>query len=351
MQRTPLASLLGFAALWSVAGCDGCAETPCSGTVDCATETRCPALCGESVSPLPVGNSDGQEGEGEGPASGEGEGELPSGEGEGENPVSGEGEGEGEQPGEGEGEGEGPAAPPSPCGDHEPEAERCSFEDENCDGQINEGLDCTFLASSGTAVWRVDPFLGTTEHLMDVDAPGIDILFDLDVDLDGSLLATAGRTLYRVANDGSLTALETGRLPFNPNGLAVSSDGSVFIANHDTLVGSRVVRAASSSDAAEFFSALDPWDSSGDCVHHKNELFITASGQGEDHLIVMDTTTGDLGEVGGMGVVGVMGMSSAFGLLFGVTNAGDIVRIDPNTAVTEVLHSTDVAFTGAANRR
>jgi hypothetical protein len=246
-----------------------------------------------------------------------------------------------------------PAEPDEPAAPAcQPTAERCSFVDESCDGRNNEGLDCTFVAASNDALWSVDPFAGVVTRLGGVTRIGAEVLFDIDTAPDGTLLATAGRSLYRVNGDGTLTAMGSWRLPFNPNGLAVDADGTVFVTNHDRLVGSKVVSSSSPDVEPTHFTSLGELDSSGDCVRHKTRLLLTVVGTGGDRLTVVDLQTREVSVVGDLGFVGVMGLSSAFGELFGVTGTGEVLRIDDETGDTELLFTTpDVRFTGASSRR
>ncbi len=240
-----------------------------------------------------------------------------------------------------------PGAPPS-C---QPVGERCSFVDEDCDGVNNDGLDCTFLAASNGALWRVDPFAGTVDHVLDVTRFGSETLFDIDSAPDGSVLATAGRSLYRVGDNGTLTTLVSGRLPFNPNGLAVDDDGTVFVANHDRLVGSKIVRASSPGVEPSFFTSLGELDSSGDCVRHKTLLLVTVVGEGSDRLARVDLETGDVSVLGDTGFSGVMGLASAFDELWGLTGDGGVLRVDENNGEATLVFESDIPFTGAASRR
>jgi hypothetical protein len=239
------------------------------------------------------------------------------------------------------------AMDPSAC---QPTGERCSFVDENCNGENNEGLDCTFVAVSNDTVFRVDPFGGTVTAVTGVERFGAEVLFDVDTGPDGTLWATAGRSLYRVETDGSLTAVVAGTLPFNPNGLAVGPDGSVFVSNHDRLVGSKVVSAPTTTTAPAFFASLDDLHSSGDCVRHKRTLLVSVVGDGSDRLASVDLETHEVSIVGDLSFDGVMGLSSAFGFLFGVTGDGEVLVIDDETASTDLLFDVDVRFTGASSR-
>jgi hypothetical protein len=273
---------------------------------------------------------------------------------------------------EGGGAGEGPsgddgAEPPADAADAPgdssdgcaPASERCSFEDEDCDGQNNEGLDCTFLASSQDALWQVDPFTGEVTLLQEIELPGIEVLFDVAVAPGGVPYATAGRKLYRIEETGPVLALENTSdapyaIPYNPNGLAIADDGTLFISNHDPLVGSKIVRSSSPASLPELLTSIDPYTSGGDCVINKGYLLVAAddpADSGTDVLIEVPWDGPGPILVGSMGFDNVYGLSSAFGLLFGVTHAGEVLLVDETTGAAELLHETDVAFTGAANRR
>jgi hypothetical protein len=241
----------------------------------------------------------------------------------------------------------------------EPSAERCSFVDESCDGQNNEGLDCTFLASSEDALWRVDPFTGVVAHVQDVSLPGIEVLFDVAEAPGGELYATAGRKLYRIDDDGAQLALENNgaqpsAIPFNPNGLAIGYDGAVFISSHDTFVGSKVVQSQSVDELPAFLGSLSPFHSAGDCVINKGALLVAVDGAAEgasDILVELPLGGGAPIVLGELGYDGVHGLSEAFDLLFAVTASGEVLLVDEGDGSTTLLFDVDIDFTGAASLR
>jgi hypothetical protein len=236
--------------------------------------------------------------------------------------------------------------------------ERCSFEDEDGDGENNEGLECTFFAATEDAIWRVDPFAGVVTWDRDADLPGVLEIFDLGMAPDGHLYATAGRKIFRIDATEMVEVLgesESGlqQIPFNPNGLAFDDTGKMYITNHDPLVGSRVVSAPSPLQPPTLLRTLGDYHSSGDCVIDKGALLFTADTQGSstDVLVRVPWQGTALEVVGDLGWDGVYGLSSAYGYLFGVTHAGAVLRIDSETGSTELLFETGHSFTGAANVR
>ena len=82
--------------------------------------------------------------------------------------------------------------------------EKCSFEDENCNGDNNELLDCSFVAAGPDDLYRVDPFTPQVWWLFTVDHRGVSGgMLDIDIDPDGQLLVVKKTGLYQVDESDS----------------------------------------------------------------------------------------------------------------------------------------------------
>jgi hypothetical protein len=68
-----------------------------------------------------------------------------------------------------------------------------------------------------------------------------------------------------------------------------------------------------------------------------------------DVLVEVDAATGATTTRGAMGFSKVFGLSASFGFLFGVTQAGEVIEVDPATGTSTLLFDTDNFFNGAAN--
>lgn len=343
--------------MWAVLGmaCEGCAEGPCQSDAECLDDEVClSGTCRVAGSPMADG----------GVASVADGGPVAQGDG-GTSLGTGDDAGGGDS-GSGSGSGGGSSGPRADGGtvDMCDRAERCSFEDEDCDGRLNNDLDCTFLASSEGALWRVDPFAQTIDLAFEVTLPGTEKIFDIDQAPDGSVYATTGsRKVYRVEHEGPVevfggTTTSNSPVPRNPNGLAIGDDGTFFISNQDALVGGRVVATGSLNEDPELLQVLDPYDSSGDCVIDKGSLLVSAVNLDDDDtygitdlLIRVPFDGSNPALIGSFGFLDVYGLSSSFDKLFGVTADGKVLFIDRDTGAAELLFETQISFTGAGNRR
>jgi hypothetical protein len=69
-----------------------------------------------------------------------------------------------------------------------------------------------------------------------------------------------------------------------------------------------------------------------------------------DVLVRIDSATAVASAVGEIGVSHVYGLTAAWGFMFGVTSAGELVEIDPDTGAGEVIHVfEDRRWFGAAS--
>ncbi|MFT4703673.1 MAG: hypothetical protein ACI81R_001365 [Bradymonadia bacterium] len=220
--------------------------------------------------------------------------------------------------------------------------ERCDFDDNNCNGEVNEGLDCRVYVHSSSRLYLSDPFLGTLDELGSVPS-----LFDLDTSPDGTVYGvTSSRTLQRF--DGmswSLVGSLSG-IAANLNGFAIDGFGRAFGTGGTSLFGIDTTTGTSTT-----VSTSTGYTSSGDCVVDKNDvLFMTATGVGGDDLVVLDTATGAGRLIGGVGFDGVYGLTATYGFMFGFTGSGEVIEIDPNTGTGRLLHThSGIQFYGAAS--
>jgi hypothetical protein len=277
-------------------------------------------------------------------------------------PQPGEGEGEGGNEGEGEGgncidnDRDGDCVE-TDCDDNDRNrsslvAEACSFVDENCDGNNNEGIDCRFLSHDRERFFMIDPFAETVTTVGSAALPGDGGLLDVDLDVDGTLVAARNDGLYAVEMDGTLTLQTDADAPTRTVGMAINSSGTRFLVNQDGEdSGAYQVSAAG---VVTLVGNVEPYQPSGDCVVLKNDdLLMSARGLefgDPDVLVAVNATTGAPTLIGSIGYERVYGLSASFDWLFGTTLNGEVLLIDPSTGAGDVLFiDAEREFWGAAN--
>lgn len=237
----------------------------------------------------------------------------------------------------------GPDCDDSSGGVHPGRVEGCNFVDDNCDGFINEGLDCRVYAHTSTQLYLVDPFLGTTDFVTTVPS-----LFDFDTDSEGKLYGiSSSRVLHRFNEDSdSWTSVGT-FAGASGNGFAIDSAGLGYITAGNNLYSLNLNTAESTLIGA----MGGGFRSSGDCVVDKsNQLFMTSSGGSSDTLVAISRETGEGRLVGPTGSSGIWGLTAAWGFLFGFNSSGQVLEIDPGTGSATVRHTFgDLSWYGAAS--
>lgn len=235
------------------------------------------------------------------------------------------------------------------CDDNNParspsRAEICDEIDNNCNDVVNDDVVCSFYAHSDTTLYRLDPFQRTLTEVAPL--PG---LFDIDTHPDGTLYGLSPEYLYRF--DAGSSAWN--RLPQglgenvgNANGMAIDSEGNVFITS-----GNKVYSADLTTGVARFIGNMGGfYSSSGDCVVTKQDvLYMTSSHTPTDSLVVVDGINAMTTLVGVTGYNGIWGLTAAWGRLWGITSAGELVELDRNTGRGTLIHTFAASFYGAAS--
>jgi hypothetical protein len=224
--------------------------------------------------------------------------------------------------------------------------ESCDFVDNNCDGDINEGLNCTVYAHNATELFSVDPFKGTLSYVGAV--PGV---VDFDTDTDGNLYGISATLLYRL-NEPTGEWIEVGALgetDGQANGFAIDAQGNAYATSGAYLYS---VNLETGETQTVGMVGEDIW-SSGDCVVNKsNTLFMTSSDSATpgDDLVLVDAVSGVGTIVGNLEVGQIYGLTAAWGYMFGFTADGRVVQINESEATaTQLHHFTERVFYGAAS--
>ena len=230
-------------------------------------------------------------------------------------------------------------------------SERCSFEDENCSGANNENLDCTFFAHSRDSLYRIDPFMNRVHNAGPLRTPAGRGILDIDRDPNGVLVGVTRNELLSFDEEGRFEVVASIDTPPNTNGLAIDSTGRIFLTQSDNDVSNAYT--VNLAGELSVLGSLAPYRSSGDCVVLKDDsLLMTApdeSGDG-DLLVYINSQNATTRALGSLGFEKVYGLSASFGYLFGVSDEGRVLLVDPNSGnAEELFRRADLRFWGAAN--
>jgi hypothetical protein len=239
------------------------------------------------------------------------------------------------------------------CNDRDPavkpgQAERCDAVDNNCNGSVNEGLDCGIYAHTSNAVFTVDVFNPSAAPTPLPGSPPGTIL-DFDTSPDGLLYGVTSNGLVRYDPATSAWSSVGSFFISGANGFAILSPLEGYI-----TAGEAVYRVdLTTGDTTEIGAFGGDFSSSGDCVINKDgTLFMSsraASGRSSDRLVIIDlagvnpgraTLVGEMTALEGgrtVNVSGVYGLTFAYGELYAFTSNGKVYRIDSLTGTGEFV--------------
>lgn len=251
------------------------------------------------------------------------------------------------------------------CDDRDPRRspkipERCDNIDNNCSGEVNDGLDCSFYAHEDETLYKINPFQ-TDVRQVGEDLPG---LHDIDTHPDGTLYGVTPGGFYRFDDaNGTWTELrdfpeDASWVPADPNGMAIGRGGTIFVTSRDKLY--KIEKADEEeeqdwwvSEAGQMGQTEDgkTFTSSGDAVINKRTLYVTSKhAEDQDHLVTLNRQDGRASKSRGVGHKDVYGLTSAWGHLYGLTVDGKLIDIEPQTGESTVVHTfDDRSWYGAAS--
>lgn len=222
--------------------------------------------------------------------------------------------------------------------------EICDEVDNDCDGQLNQGLVCSFYAHSSSTLYQVDPFEKTATEVTSVPS-----LVDMDTHPDGTLYGITFTELKKFdASTNQWMTLGSLGVSGTPNGLAINNQGTAFM-----TASNQVYTVDLSSGAATSLGSMGgTYNSSGDCVVNKdNSLYMSSDHSlGGDTLVLIDGNTAQAQAVGAIGFGEVYGLTAAWGRMFGLTGSGQLIEIDSGTGQGRLMHTfSGISWYGAAS--
>jgi hypothetical protein len=199
-------------------------------------------------------------------------------------------------------------------------------------------------AHTSSTLFVIDPVTGARTAVGDFHlgpAPLAEMV-DIAIDLTGRMYGGTYDALYQIdpltASLSKVCDIDT-----SPYALAFTSDGALFAGAGPDVVRIDVVTCASTPLATS-----GSWETSGDLVGLPDGyLYWTVRGEPLDQLIRVDPVTGATFWVGEVGEEKLFGLGYHEDELYGFSDLGSIVRIDPITAQTTVLSSDTTRWWGA----
>jgi hypothetical protein len=185
--------------------------------------------------------------------------------------------------------------------------------------------------------------------VMNIGATSGDELDDIALAPDGTLYGVGGPGLYTVDTKTGAAKFVVSvdeifnALDFAPDGTlygALEGGGEVYTIDPKT------------GDTTQVATYPAGYESSGDLAVIGNQLLatVTSGGTGNDVLVSIDLTTFEASVIGTTGYRQIYGLAAYGTQLFGYTDSGLVIQIDPTTAKTTLLAKTGITFYGASAR-
>jgi hypothetical protein len=220
------------------------------------------------------------------------------------------------------------------------------------------GGDAVYVyAHTASTLYRVDPdTLAVTQVApFGWGSVGSDQMTDLAIDKTGQMIGVSFTRVYRVDPATAQTTLLSSSLSGTFNGLSFVPASMVGQTGDDVLVGTRnadgkVFRIDPMTGGATEVGNMGAFQSSGDLVAVAGATLQTVTGSGSDRLARLAPQTFAATPIGsGTGYGEIWGVAYWKDKVYGFTNNGHFLLIDPTTGVATMVSQTPgMAWWGAA---
>lgn len=212
-------------------------------------------------------------------------------------------------------------------------------------------------AHTATTLYRVDPDTLQVQMVGDFNwgSVGSDQMTDLAIDKNGVMIGVSYSRVYRVDPSTAATSLLSSSLSGTFNGLSFVPAEMLGLTGDDVLVGTenndgKVFRIDPMTGSATEVGDMGPYSSSGDLVAIANfGTMQTVPGSSGDLLARLAPNTFAASPVGnGTGYSQLWGVAFFKDKIYGFSNTGAFVLIDPNTGAGSMVSNSGIAWWGAA---
>lgn len=217
------------------------------------------------------------------------------------------------------------------------------------------GVTSVYAHTSG-ALYRVDPDTLAITKIGDFGwSNGSDEMTDIAIDKTGLMIGISFDSVYRVDPTTAAATRLSDALTGGFNGLSFVPAAMVGQTGDDVLVATRnsdgaVFRIDRDSGAKMQIGDMGGYSSSGDLVAVEGFTLQTAdNGFSDDRLVRLAPNTFAATQIGSsIGFSEIWGVAYWKDKVFGFTNGGEFITIDPNTGVGTLVQSGGPAWWGAA---
>jgi hypothetical protein len=213
-------------------------------------------------------------------------------------------------------------------------------------------------AHSATTLYKVDPDTLQVQMVGDFNwgSVGTDQMTDIAIDKDGQMVGVSFTRVYRVDPTNANTTLLSSALARTFNGLSFVPADQLGMMGPDILIGTenlsgKVFRVdPMNGNVTEVGDMGAQFRSSGDLVGIAGFGTVqTVVGSTGDNLARLAMNTFSASPIGGgTGFSKIWGVAYFKGKVYGFTETGGFVLIDPNTGAGTMVSSSGIAWWGAA---